>query len=134
MITLRQAVAHVESSGRTSAVRYEPAYTPSPHSQQVFSQYNGWTDSLTIDTLLKSSFGKYQIMADNLYNMINYTKPLNEFWASEAEQDDVFQQFCVKIGFGAYTQTDVTQVPNLDTFARRYNGSIVYATSLLNVK
>jgi len=129
MLTLREAVAQVESSGRTSAIRFEPRWKPLH--QQEFIKQNGWVDTLTADTFLQTSFGKYQVMCDNLYGMIGYQKPINVFYANEAEQDDVFQQFAIKIGFGAYTTTLVNEVPNLDSFALRYNGSVVYANSLL---
>lgn len=131
MLTLRQCVAQVESSGKTTAVRYEPRWTPK--NQSAFIAKNGWMDTLTVNMLLQSSWGKYQVMCDNLYGVMNYQGTLNNFYASETAQDAIFGKFCESIGFGQYADSPLNEVPNLDLFALRYNGSEVYATSLNKV-
>ncbi len=132
MKTLREAVALVESSNNTNAARYEVRWTPK--NQSNFLKYNGWMDETTVDVLLQTSFGKYQIMCDVLYSdEIGYTGKLNDFYDSESLQEEYFEKYCESIGFGGDVDKPINLIPNLLEFAVRYNGSPAYAISLRRV-
>lgn len=133
MILLSDVVAQVESAGNLLAMRFEPDYVPSMVGIQNCQNYvvNGYIDYKTARNICQTSYGKYQIMGDNLFNELNYKNTLFNYLSSEENQLLTFSEFIKKIGF---ENIEFNLIPKneLNNFAIHYNGSVVYANSLEN--
>lgn len=132
-ILLSDVVAQVESRNNPLAMRYEPAYQPSVRGLRLTSDLavNGFIDRITAGVICKTSWGAYQIMGNNLYDLMDYRHTLFSFLSSPQKQLDIFIAFVqhAKFGFDNPTFTQLTNA-ELDAFAQYYNGSLVYAESL----
>lgn len=131
--TLSELIARVESNNDSRALRYEPNYTPDTRAFSILKTFNGSWSQSTMRICLASSWGKYQIMGDNLY-LQGLEMSLQAFWGSDVEQDAAFQRFIEARGI----DFTLSQVIGTDDqyrlkFARRYNGSLGYADRIMNV-
>lgn len=136
MLTLSRLVAQVESDNHHTAVRYEPRWKYT--TQECLLKFHRahrplrMTDD-TARVLLSCSWGKYQIMGSNLYDM-GYSSPLVEFAASEYLQDSWFHQFVQLRGINYTLDEIINDKTKREHFAYRYSGDkTVYAARLLNV-
>ena len=129
LIMLSEVVAQVESANNPFSMRFEPAWIP--HNELAAQKYatGGWIDEPTAAMICKTSWGKYQIMGDNLYGQLGYDGSLVDYLISPIRQLKYFQSFLRTIGF---SDVDFSALSNsqLDAFAMKYNGSAVYADSL----
>lgn len=133
MILLSDCVAMVESSNHPGAIRYEPDYTPSSIGVSRAALYasGAWMDTATAEMIAKTSFGRFQIMGDNLYNAMDYTNTIWHFVADPQDQLDVFHKF---IALGKFRDMPFETMLRSEVvaFALYYNGAAVYADSLIN--
>lgn len=122
MIMLSDVVAQVESSNNPLSMRYEPAWVP--HNEVNAQKYaaNGWIDEPTAAMICKTSWGKYQIMGDNLYGTLQYTGTIVDFMTNTLRQLRFFQAFLRGIGFSDGLFGEMSSVQILD-FAEKYNGN-----------
>jgi len=132
-ILLSDVVAQVESSDCPGAIRYEPGYQPSPLGVGQAARYasGSWMDNATARIIAKTSFGRFQIMGDNLYNAMQYTGTIWDFVAWPAKQLEIFNLFIQRGKFKDAPFAGLVK-SELDAFALYYNGSRVYADSLVS--
>ncbi len=129
MILLSQVVAQVESGGSIFAMRYEPAYEPSNAAacQAAAGEYMSME---TAAMICKTSWGRYQIMGDNLYGpVINLRVNIIRYASNEILQLHSFCTFISSLGFQDVDFSTLSE-KDLEKFAVLYNGSAVYAESL----
>ena len=131
--TLSQLIALVESNNHSNAVRYEELYSPDYRAHALVRVYQSGLSDSTYRILLASSWGKYQIMGDQLY-LLGLKTDIRTFWSDEAAQDDFFNRFIFARNI-AYTLDQVINDEECRTnFAHHYNGNaIVYGARMLQV-
>lgn len=130
LIMLSEVVAQVESSGNLLAMRYEPAWTPQNEMNAQHYATGGWIDEPTAAMICKTSWGKYQIMGDNLYGALGYNGTLVDYLNSPIRQLKYFQAFLRTIGFSDVDFGTMTPSEKV-AFGSAYNGNgPVYADSL----
>ena len=130
LIMLSEVVAQVESSNNLLSMRYEPAWTPQHDQSAAAYASGGWIDEVTAAMICKTSWGKYQIMGDNLYGPLEYTDTLVDFLNSPIRQLRYFQAFLRSIGFQDVDFGSMTPA-QVEAFGAAYNGNgPVYAASL----
>lgn len=146
-LTVSAIVAQVESAGRLSAIRFEPAkwshYLVSPSAPEVAicAHYNECSTD-TARMICASSWGLYQLMGFNLYAPPHYggyglTGSIHEFWADgEQIQEAAFAWFLKSRRIDDITAEQLANDPNARLrFATAYNGPgqpAVYAQMILN--
>ena len=94
-LTTSQLVARVESEGNHTLVRYEPNWryvTKECITRFHRAHLPGRMTAQTALMLLSCSWGKFQIMGSNLYDM-GYTGTIVDFGASESLQEEFFFKF-----------------------------------------
>jgi hypothetical protein len=131
MILLSQVVAQVESGGSIFAMRYEPNFAPHPASVAACQTAAGeYISTETARMICKTSWGRYQIMGDNLYGpVINLRVNIISYATNEIIQLHSFATFIGSIGFQDVDFSTLSD-EDLEKFAVLYNGSAVYADSL----
>lgn len=132
-ILLSDCVARVESSDNPLAMRFEPGYQPSAKGEANAKSYatGGYVSQNTAIAICQFSYGRYQIMGDNLYNELNYQHSLIAFLTSGMVQLYTFKQFLKLGGFSDVDFSTLTQ-EELVAFGDYYNGNgTVYAQSLI---
>lgn len=135
-LTLSRLVAQVESENNPTLVRYEPNWRYTTH--ECVAKFHrahrpGKMTGQTALMLLSCSWGKYQIMGSNLYDM-GYSEPLVKFAASEYLQELWFHNF-IQLRKINFTLSEIIgDKEKREQFAHRYNGDkTVYSARLLNV-
>lgn len=127
---LSECVSYVESRGNPLAMRYEPSYNASPSGIVSAAKYatGGYMSQDTAHMTACTSWGEFQIMGDNLYNL-GYTDTIFEFLSDSELQMRYFHLFIGRIGFvdGPFRLLSDTELNN---FAKAYNGSLAYANAL----
>lgn len=122
--TLSQLIAQVETGNNPWAMRYEPAFTVEASAissavKAIHPDCSFWTARV----ILCTSWGKYQIMGENLYAQ-GLTGWPGEFLADDAHQDMAFlayvQQNKINLGIDALFHSG--DDANIELFARRWNG------------
>jgi hypothetical protein len=132
MITsLSELISQVESAGKISALRYEPAYHPDTRAYSLAKKYWPGLSLLTYDTVLGSSWGQFQIMGDNLY-LLGLDRPILDFWQSHDLQVRFFNLFIQQRNIN-YTLDDVLHDEGKRRdFAHHYNGNVdAYSAAML---
>jgi N-acetylmuramidase len=135
-LTISRLVAQVESENQFSAVRFEPAWRyVTRESIKRFHEAHRpvrMTDS-TVRTLLSCSWGKYQMMGSNLYDM-GFSSPLVTFAASEYLQDVWFEIFLEQRKIKYTLEEIISDRAKRENFAKKYNGdAATYSIRLMNV-
>ena len=130
--TISELGAKVESNGIPYAMPFEPKFTVSP--QAVNNCIRAFKplqiSRATAEMICRTSWGRYQIMGENLYTICGLQCNVNEFMNSDLLQLDCFHTFIDKRGI-YFTLEDIRQDPGkMNLFARRYNGSSEYAVTL----
>lgn len=130
-VLLSDCVAHIESAGDPLAMRFEPGWHASPVGILKAAQHatGGWIDQATAANICACSYGRFQIMGDNLFGVLNFQGTLAAYLTSDVLQHNSFNSFISHIGFKDAPFSSFTPA-QLTSFARSYNGSVVYATSL----
>ena len=127
---LSEVVAQVESSGNPLAMRYEPAWNPQNEMNAQHYATGGWIDEPTAAMICKTSWGKYQIMGDNLYGALGYDGTIVDFLNNPLRQLRYFQAFLRTIGFADVVFNAMSEADKV-AFGAAYNGNgPVYAQSL----
>ncbi len=134
IVKLSDCVAYVESSFNPLAMRFEPAWQPSQEAVDAITRHavNGYMDGPTGRVIAATSWGKYQIMGQNLYTTCGYGGTINSYLNDEnGVQYETFKKFLASIGFedGPFNPSNA---PFNRRFAIAYNGSPVYSQSLVN--
>ena len=135
-ITLSRLVAQVESDNQPQATRYEPGfakYVTQRSIDAIKRAYKpAYMNDTTAKTLLMFSWGRHQIMGENLY-VLGLQVPLHVYQADDAQQESMFRAYCDSRNI-AFSIFDLIGDENKrKTFARKYNGSELYADRLMNV-
>lgn len=120
-LTLEQVIAHVESRGNLGALRFEPSWQVQSASARLCAVANKCSFHTAIQ-LCKFSFGQYQIMGSNLYDM-GMTSSIAYFLNDYQTQDEMFDEF-IKDRHINYTLDQVLNDPECGhSFALHYNGN-----------
>ncbi len=128
--TLSQLTQIVESGGRLDAVRLEKNYHPDTKAFALIKKYHPGLSFETYEMMLQSSWGKFQIMGDNLY-LLGLSDTLLEYCGSNLMQEIFYSKYCVSRNI-AYTLDEVLKdSAKLEHYALRYNGSKKYANTLM---
>lgn len=133
--TLAQLIAQVESNGNLYAVRFEPAYRPNDlHVRKMVMAADCSTHTAAV--LCTMSWGKYQIMGDNLIKLGMIISPI-KFVQDESMQDDFFHRYLASNRMQDWSLVDVMNNPvMLNNFVRAWNGSAnvqAYALRMKNI-
>ena len=132
LIMLSEVVAQLESSNNLLSMRYEPAWTPQHDQSAASYATGGWIDEVTAAVICKTSWGKYQIMGDNLYGALGYDGTIVEFLNSPLRQLRYFQAFLRTIGSADVVFSAMSEADKV-AFGAAYNGNgPVYAQALNN--
>lgn len=130
LIMLSEVVAQVESSNNLLSMRYEPAWTPQHDQSAAAYATGGWIDEVTAAMICKTSWGKYQIMGDNLYGALGYDGTIVDFLNSPLRQLRYFQAFLRSIDFSDMDFATMNEHEKI-LFGEKYNGNgPVYAQAL----
>jgi hypothetical protein len=134
MITsLSQLIAMAESSNNIHASRFEPAFTPSDLAVSRCVAANKCT-AATAKVICATSYGKYQILGEELYRREIITTPIFVYANDEAAQDNSFNVFIAQKHIVYTLQQILTIQADRDNFAHLYNGNAAaYGPYLLRV-
>ena len=130
---LAAVIASIESSNNPHAIRFEPrvyanlTVAPRPIIDSI-AAHNFCTRATAI-ALASFSFGLYQLMGMNLYEC-GYNADVAAFLNDEAAQLEYFGKFLTRSGINVSLASLLASEPKLDSFAYRYNGSILYAATM----
>lgn len=130
--TISELIAQAESNNRLSALRFEPSYHPTEYAYPKITKYHPGLSKSTYDTILASSWGKYQIMGDNLY-MLGLRSTILDFWQDETLQDQYFNGFIKSREIDFTLEEILNDKEKRDKFSHRYNGSTVYGERLVGI-
>lgn len=119
--TLSQLAAQVESGHNPGALRFEPAFRPSAEAIVNCKKANACSNATAL-VLCAMSFGKYQIMGENLWGMLGYSFDVAYFLNSEDLQDSAYWNFCQRKGIGFSLNEFLTDSAKRLQYARLYNG------------
>jgi hypothetical protein len=118
--TLAQLIAQVESNGNPFAMRFEPAHTPAPHNIVAMMHLCDCSYD-TGKNLCSMSWGKYQIMGDELISLGLACSPL-AYCMSAPLQDDYFDRYILADHLSLTLADILTDASKRQVFARLYNG------------
>lgn len=118
--TLAQLIALVESNNNPLAVRFEPAHKPEPYFVTHMMELARCSFT-TATTLCAMSWGKYQIMGDNLVSLGLAVSPL-AYVHDDAMQDAFFNKFAGADHLTLTLQDVLDDIQKRQIFARLYNG------------
>lgn len=133
MPLLSDVVAMVESSNNPLAIRYEPDFNPSLDAIRKAKEFatGGYIDFYTAQMICRTSWGKYQIMGDNLYGLLGMSYNIHFFLGDTFSQRQFFDAFLKKrvgiedVDFSTLTQSQLVKFGNI------YNGNgIAYSEAL----
>lgn len=133
--TLSQLIAQVESANSIQALRFEPAFHPTTKNITACIAAHkpfGGMSYVTAEGLLAHSFGLYQIMGENIYDL-GYSGTILDWWNSADKQLDTFTKFCTNKGINYSLGEIVNDATKRLNFAKKYNGSAMYADRMLVV-
>jgi hypothetical protein len=133
---LGQIIMHVESSGFSGALRFEPKVYDGIKSVETGPEFDtiakiARLNICNIDTariLYATSFGLYQIMGYNLYGM-GLHRSISDFLAgpnARILQDAMFAKFLAGRGINFTWKEMLVDPDKLNLFALHYNGSLAY--------
>lgn len=131
--TISELIALVETGNNLHALRFEPDYQPKPeHIGLVQKRWGCYVSYSTARVVLASSWGKYQIMGFNIYDM-GFQHNIAEFWNDSDIQDYYFSLFLrgndINYTLEAVTSNELVR----NRFALKYNGSLEYANKMMEV-
>lgn len=123
MKTTAEIIAEIESGNNPLAYRYEGGWRLSR--PELLDDY-AKKFRLSIPSakvLFMSSWGKYQIMGENLI-AFGYDKTFFEFLFDEPAQDFYFRKFLVKKGIDFTSEEMRYNKLLINNFSLKYNGSV----------
>lgn len=129
--TLSQLIAQIESGDVPWAVRIEPAFKPSVQAINncIAAHKPAYMNRGTAEMICRSSWGRYQIMGENLYTICKVRMPVAHFVADDDAQLQAFHAHNKAKGID-YDLADMRDEAKRVHFARRYNGSAAYAKKI----
>ena len=135
LIQTANIIAKIESGNWRHAVRFEPGFynrylTQTAINNIINAAKPAYMNATTAKHLLAMSWGKYQIMGENLYTICALKNELFEYVADDALQLETFIRFVRAKGI-AFSPDDLKDKAKRDRFATRYNGSVAYAVKIL---
>jgi hypothetical protein len=125
---LARVIAMIESSGNAHAMRFEPAFVPDAASQLEAERYNG-VNSATARVLCAMSFGLYQIMGANLYDL-GLACGVVDYMNNPVMQLAFFTKYLNTRALNFKLSNLLSNPTDLHTFAIHYNGSAAYADAI----
>jgi hypothetical protein len=135
--TLGTIIAWIESNDDTQALRFEPTVYQRIHADLFADKIIANIRRIhqctyeTAAVIYSTSYGKYQIMGNALYDPSFLNMPITffDFVNKLSAQDTAFTRFVEshKIDF---TPQQLLNVNNAQTFAIHYNGSPSYANNI----
>lgn len=131
--TLSQLIAQTESATDITALRLEPAYSPSAANiEKCLNGHKRQISRSTAEMICRTSWGLYQIMGDNIY-ALGFTGRILDYWVSPEIQLDFFNRYCLGRNID-YTLSEIlNEKTKRDIFAKKYNGSVIYGDRLVNI-
>lgn len=140
-VTLGTIIAYIESSDNQQALRFEPRIHERIHdtlfSDKIVANIRK-IHNCTFETacvIYSTSFGKYQIMGNVLYDetFINQKATIFSYCTISSigalAQDADFYAFCKHRSI-SFSVRELLELNNRQKFAIRYNGGLSYATSI----
>ena len=131
--TLSQLVALVESGDNPHALRYEPGFDkyvlPATIKKIIAAHKPAYMNTTTARELLKFSYGRYQIMGENIYSL-GYQGTIAAFLNDDMAQLTMFSAFIRSRNINYSLAHLKANEMRLKEFARKYNGSVAYAETL----
>ena len=109
---LSKIVASVESLNNIHALRFEEKLYTSYQKRKVKTDIVRLINKCSLRTaymIMATSWGKYQILGYNLYNKLNYDKPIGYYLNEPDEQDFTFIEYIKKF----------FQTPDVENYARK---------------
>lgn len=139
-ILLSDVIGWVETKDCPHAIRFEPvtyqnlingAILPSHMVilRRIMSVHN--CSQGTAEMIYSSSFGKYQEMGFDMYASDGTSEDVITFCGDEAEQDRLFNNFVIAENINFKPSDLAGSVTDRNNFALKYNGSLVYASSII---
>lgn len=127
MATLSEVIARVESGNNQYAVRFEPeVFERFSRDSAKFVSILGWIQRVhscsqsTAMAIAATSWGKYQLMGENLWPHIE-----DSFWtygAAPLLQDQTFGDFLIRRGINYSLEEIMTDAVKRYHFISEYNG------------
>jgi hypothetical protein len=136
--SLARIIARVESSGNISAVRFEPTVydglSLNDREQSLIEKIAALNicSHDTARVIFSSSYGLYQIMGFNVYQL-GFDVPILAFWQSDEVQLRCLQKFLNNHQINLPWSTLKDDPAKLGDFAARYNGPngrVTYANAM----
>ena len=119
--TLSQLAAQVESGNNPGALRFEPAFRPSAEAIINCKKANACSNATAL-VLCAMSFGKYQIMGENLWGYLGTQYCVADYLAIPLLQDRTYADFVARKGI-AFSLDEILHDPAKRLqYARLYNG------------
>lgn len=118
--TLSDLIALVESNNNPFAMRYEPAFLPQPQAVNSLASKTHCSLS-TAQIILKTSWGKFQIMGQSLYDLGFVDWP-GVMLANGGLQTQLFGEYCTRRGINFTLDEIINSSNKRALFAKYYNG------------
>ncbi len=126
-ITLAQCIAQVESSGNPFAVRFEPAlFNGSAQFLSIQDRLPAWADEQTQRMINCTSWGAFQIMGFNLYDLGYPLAPWDFLGSTEDQEHYLWKFFEAHIARSIATPESPMEsltASDLNFIGRVYNGN-----------
>ena len=125
--TLAAIIRNVESGCRLSAIRYEPGIFASlaqvESNAPLIKKIAGINacDIETAKIIFSSSFGFWQEMGFNIYDL-GYQLSILEFWWSQSDQRNIYDAFIIKNDINFSWAEMLADQKKMEEFAHVYNG------------
>lgn len=132
MPTISELIAKVESNNVQWAMRYEAHFKPSVAAINncIAAHRPAFMSRSTAEMICKTSWGKYQIMGENLYTICGLKDSVNLYMSDADLQEETFFRFLEKRDINYTVEQILEDAGKMSKFARRYNGSTTYVKTL----
>lgn len=130
--TLSDLVAQAESSCNPYCLRFEPGWVPNPAVVETISKLNRCNLS-TARIIAATSYGLYQIMGQNLYEL-GLLLPIGHFFGERWTQTKYFQKFITSRKIDITLEKFIQDKEAALNFCHHYNGNAeAYYTYLWSI-
>lgn len=134
--SLSLLVKLAESENCPLAIRYEPGFekyvTPASIKKCVAASAPITMSQGTAKMICMTSWGAHQIMGENLF-VDGLKMHINAYVQDLDAQEMFFQRYCSRKGILYPIETLLNTKSLRENFARRYNGSVLYANRLMMI-
>lgn len=134
-MTTSELIAKIESGQCDHAMRFEPGFKPSQRAMENIKKAHApaFMNFTTASTIAQISWGRFQIMGENIYTVCGYHGTIFDFINDSNAQEKAFNKFCAERGIVFSTEELKDSEDKRRLFARRYNGSYAYADKIKSV-